>query len=184
MVNHSNERRYALKRQGVWYVVVKTLVFLGVYTAFHYAYPVIHWPIFAISETPWEHLKIGFFGAALLALAEFVLFARSRIHSWFRFLCSRFTGIILVPLTLFLFYYLSVALFGRIAPTWLKVFSVVFVTLLAGLTAFYTENECLELPLEMKPSLLLLQVVILIITAFLFITFTYRLPYYPLFMEV
>lgn len=173
-----------MQRQGIWYVVIKALIFLGVYTAFHYAYPLIQWPIFAISESPWEHLKIGFFSAAFLVLAELALFAGSRIYPWVRFFGSRFTGIILTPVSLFLFFYLSIALFGKITPTWLMVVSTVIVTLLSGLTSFHTENEFLDFPWEKKSSLLLLQVVILIITTFLFIAFTYHLPYYPLFTEV
>lgn len=170
-----------MPRRGSRYVIIKALIYLGIYSAFNYAYPLIKWPIFSVSESTWEHLKIGFFSAAFLALAELALFALSRINSWARFFSSRFSGIILIPVSLFLFYYLSVALFGKITPPWLEVASVIVITFLSGLATFHTENAFLDFPWEKKPSLLLLQVVMLIIAAYLFITFTYRLPYYPLF---
>jgi hypothetical protein len=174
-----------LNYRSVWYVVIKSLIFIGVYTAFHYAHPVLHWPVFAVSEAVWEHIKIGYFAAALMALVECILLllTRTYVYSWWRFFFSRISAVLLVPVLLFLLFYLPISLFGKITPNWLEIVFVITITVLSALMAFHTENEILDFPWEFKPSLLLLQIMILIIATLLFIAFTYNAPYYPLFTE-
>ncbi len=173
-----------MKKRSIWYVLIKALIFLGVYTLFHYAYPILPWPIFGVSESVWEHLKMGFFAATFLIIVESIgLWVKAVVFSWTRFLISRITGVMLVPLFLFLLFYLSVAVCGQITPLLLKVIYVVTITFITGLLVAYIENEMLDYPWENQPLLLFLLLVFFFIAAYLFFAFTYYQPYYPLFVE-
>lgn len=173
-----------MNKRSTRYIVLKSLIFLGVYTALHFGGHVQHLPVFAVSESPWEHLKIGFYAASLLVLLEAIwLGIKREVFSWGRFFSSRLTGVLIIPVLLFLLFYLSVALWGRITPDWLQITYAVAITLASGLTAAYVENEFLDFRWEHKPFLLLLTVIIYFIALYLFIQFTYHLPYYPMFTE-
>ncbi len=173
-----------MEKRSAWYILLKSLIFLGVYTAFHFGGDVLKLPVFAVSESPWEHLKAGFYAGSLLVLLEALrLGIKREVFSWIRFFTSRLTGVLIIPVLLFLLFYLSVALWGKITPAWLGIAYAVAITLLSGLTAAYVENELLDFRWEHKPTLLLLAVIVYIIALYIFIQFTYDVPYYPMFTE-
>ena len=172
-----------MNKRSARYIVLKSLIFLGVYTALHFGGHVQHLPVFAVSESPWEHLKIGFYAASLLVLLEAIwLGIKREVLSWGRFFSSRLTGVLIIPVLLFLLFYLSVALWGRItrlAADHLCSGDYFGIRLNGG----YVENEFLDFRWEHKPFLLFLTVIIYFIALYLFIQFTYHLPYYPMFTE-
>ncbi|NLW45588.1 MAG: hypothetical protein GXY92_10470 [Syntrophomonadaceae bacterium] len=173
-----------MEKRSAVYILLKALIFLGVYSAFHFGGDVLRLPVFTVSESPWEHFKAGFYAASLLVILEALrLGIKREVFSWGRFFTSRLTGVLIIPVLLFLLFYLSVALWGKIIPAWLGIAYAVAITLLSGLTAAYVENELLDFRWEHKPILLLLAVIVYIIALYLFIQFTYHVPYYPMFTE-
>ena len=172
-----------MSKRSTWYVILKTLAFLAVYTVFHFAYQILPWPVFAVSESVWEHLKIGFFAAAFLALGETIgLLAKKEVFSGVRLLFSRITGVVIIPPFLFLLFYLMVALLGKIKLSWLAITSAVIITFLSGLTAAFLENEMLDFRWENKP-VYCAPSDYFHIAAFLSSNSPNNPPYYPLFVE-
>ena len=174
-------RRTALKR-SIKYIVLKSLIFLGVYALFHFGYEIVPLPIFISSESIWEHLKGGFFTATLIALAE--IFLRNKLSpkiSFRHFLMSRLSGILSVPLIIFILYYTLNSWTGKLDNSTLEMIIAISVTILSAVIAYLIENELLELD---SPILFYITLGLFIFLAYLFILFTYELPFYPLFEPV
>ncbi len=169
---------------SMWMVFAKAFIFLMIYTLFHFAYPILPLTVFAVSEAVWEHMKIGFFGILFLNLLElFVLAYKGKISSWVQWAFSRLVSTLLFAPIIFLMFYSQQVLFGKLSPVILEVGINILSTFLAGLIAFYVENEILDFELQRKTGLFLLLITSFLITAFLFWVFTYTHPYYPLFTE-
>ncbi|OEF97500.1 DUF6512 family protein [Desulfuribacillus alkaliarsenatis] len=168
------------------YIIIKSIVFLFLYTLFHFAHDYVRWPIFAISESIWEHLKIAYYVAILLAVGE--LFVVSVILdntvSVTSLLFTRLIGALLVVPIIFLFFYFMYAAFGVIKHKVIKVVSVVTLTWAGGLCAYYFEVLAFQYPIEQNASPLIILVVLALMLLFLFVRFTKHIPKYPVFEEV
>ncbi|QGT98695.1 hypothetical protein SYNTR_0102 [Candidatus Syntrophocurvum alkaliphilum] len=173
-----------MARLSIKYILLKAVIFLIVYTIFHFSYDFLQLKIFAVSESVWQHLKIGLFAAVLIGLIEVIILTiRGNVIFIQNLLFSRIISSLLVPLIIFLFFYLLIALFGKITPTIVELIANIAIVFFAGIIAFYIENEILELPVYEKPILLWIFIIMLVIASYLFLAFTENPPYYPLFVE-
>lgn len=184
-INNAEGGERVKRISNIWIVLAKAFAFLIIYSLFHFAYPILPLPVFAVSEAVWEHMKIGFFAILFLNLLEpFVLKYKGKIFSWVQWAFSRLVSTLLFAPIIFLIFYFQQVVFGKISPVILEVGINILNTFMAGFIAFYAENEILDFALQRKKGLFLLLIIFLLMTAFLFLVFTYTQPYYPLFTEV
>lgn len=170
---------------AIEYVLIKSIIFVILYTVFHFAHHYLPWPIFSVSESVWEHLKIAFYSAILLASVEFLLLplyhSAIAIESFF---FSRLVGALAIVPLIFLSFYFVYGVFGIIQRKLIKVLSVVALTWAGGFSAIFIEAQSLHYPIENGKPLLIMLLLLFAMLLFLFIKFTYRIPVYPVFEEV
>lgn len=170
---------------AIEYILIKSVIFVIVYTLFHFAHHYLAWPIFSVSESVWEHLKIAYYSAILLATVELLLLPLYHneipLESFF---LSRLVGVLSIVPLIFLFFYYVYGVFGIIQKKLIKILSVVTLTWAGGFCALFIEAQALYFPVENGKPLLILLSFLSVMLLFLFIKFTYRIPIYPVFEEI
>jgi|LSQX01.2.fsa_nt_gb hypothetical protein len=165
-------------------LLIKSILFTVIYTIFHFAYDVLPLPIFATSESIWEHLKIGYFSAIALSLLELAYYALSkRVYDIYNFILSRAVNAQLIAGILFAFFYLLLAIVGQLPGGAAEVVVVVIMTWFAALVVYYIEGEIYENYIGKSNLLLAVVLVFLVINSYLFIKYSFEVPYYLLFLE-
>ena len=158
--------------------LLMAFVFLAVFAAVHLAGELIpvRTPFFAISESVWEHLKIGFWS---YGITYGIFWAATRRGS----LSGLFSGTLFALSAIFILYYTSLnlgALPGRL-PLALDIAIVSAITFLSGLIGV----EAGELADSNPPrgGFLVSSGILWVLLMVLFIIYTYREPALPLFQE-
>lgn len=165
-------------------LIFKSFLFVIIYTIFHFGEDVIAIPIFANSESIWQHLKIGFFSGIILSLIEWAYYTVVRYsYDWYNFILSRLISAQLIAGVIFSLFYLYTGLFHKLPGGTTEIVLVVILTYVAGFIAYYLEGEIYENFTGQSRLLLVICFIFLIINAYLFITYSYEVPYYPLFTE-
>ena len=165
-------------------LLIKSLLFTGIYTLFHFGHDVIALPFFATSESIWQHLKIGFFSAITLSLLEYAYFTLYKPnYNKYNFVLSRLISAQLVVGFIFSLFYLYLSLFYKLPGAVTEVVLVVFITFLGGYLAYYVEGKLYRYYSDQSMLLLLLCFLFLIVNSYLFLKFPNQVPYYPLFTE-
>jgi len=165
------------------YIYLKGLFFLTIFSIFHFAYEIfpspVLVPICAINESVWQHLKIAFFSYFVLNLVEFV-FRRRSIQNKSGFIFSRLLTTIVIPWFVFILWYTMAAFYGRLEILLLEVIFASIVTLLSG-----TVCATIELNIEDKHftrNFKAFILIIFVISASLYVIFTYKLPWIDVFI--
>lgn len=165
-------------------LLIKGLLFTGIYTLFHFGHDVVPLPVFATSESIWQHLKIGFFSAITLSLLELVYFSLSRRGcDFYNFALSRLISAQLIIGIIFSLFYLYVGLFYKLPGSVTEVVLVVCLTFLGAFIAYFIEGELYQHFSGRSMVLLMVCLLFLLINSYLFIHFSNQVPYYPLFTE-
>lgn len=165
-------------------LILKSIFFTGIYTFYHFGHDILPLPIFATSESIWQHLKIGYFSAITLSLLEFAYFALGkRIYDLYNFALSRLANAQFIAGIIFSLFYLLLGLIHKLPGGVTEVVMVVILTWFAALVAYYIEGE-VYINFAGKSNLLLATAVIfLVINSYLFLKFSTEVPYYLLFLE-
>ncbi len=165
-------------------IILKSLLFTVIYTIFHFGYDVLPLPVFATSESIWDHLKIGYFSAITLSLLELAYFSLSkRAYDLYKFALSRLVNAQFIVGIIFSLFYLLLAIVHKLPGGVTEVVMVVILTWFAALVAYYIEGELYEGFTGKSNLLLITAVVFLVINSYLFIKFSAEVPYYLLFLE-
>ncbi|MEQ8201737.1 MAG: hypothetical protein ABRQ24_10005 [Syntrophomonadaceae bacterium] len=165
-------------------LLIKCLLFIGIYTLFHFGHDVVPLPVFSTSESIWQHLKIGFFSAITLSLLELAYFSLFRhIDNFYNFALSRLISAQLIVGIIFSLFYLYVGLFYKLPGSVTEIVLVAFLTFLGAFIAYYIEAEFYWHFSGQDMLLLMVCLLFLVINGYLFIKFSNQVPYYPLFTE-
>jgi len=165
------------------YPYLKGFFFLIIFSIFHFAYEIFPsplWvPIFAINESIWQHLKIAFFSYSALNLLEFV-FRRRSIQNKSGFIFSRLFTTTVIPWFIFILWYTMAAFYGRLEILLLEIVFASIVTVSSGILCAIIEFniEDRHFSPNFKTSIL----IIFIISASLYVVFTYKLPWIDMFV--
>jgi hypothetical protein len=128
----------------VGYLLLKSLIFLLVFTVLHFAYDWLHQPWVAVfsgtDESFFQHAKMGFISYSLISLVEFFIL-RKRINSTTGFIFSRMLSAIISPWVMFLTWYILPAIIGKALPTGLEIGYALFMTLLLGSLLILLERD-------------------------------------------
>ena len=179
---HQLGQRVSLMSKNL-YICLKGFLFLIIFSVFHFAYEIfpssVLVPICAINESIWQHLKIAFFSYFVLNLVEFV-FKRRSIQNKSSFIFSRLFTTTLIPWFVFILWYTMAAFYGRLEILLLEVIFASIVTLLSG-----TVCATIELDIEDKHftrNFKAFILIIFVISASLYVIFTYKLPWIDMFV--
>lgn len=165
-------------------IYLKSLLYLVIFSVLHFGYDLTHWtfltPFCGINESVFQHLKMAFWAYLLTSLIEYFL-VRRKLSKTKTFWYPRFLSTIIVPWLVALIWYLAPALLGRIESLILELIWAIFTTYFSGVMGGIIEKNIKEdtITISFKIAILIL----FIISAFLYIWFTYKPPWIDLFIN-
>ncbi|RKY16220.1 MAG: hypothetical protein DRP63_05750 [Planctomycetota bacterium] len=166
-------------------IYLKAFLFLLTFCLFHYGYEITGMaflkPFCGTNESVFQHLKMAFWGYALLSLIEFLLLKRRIKGSINNFVYSRMLSAVLVPWVILLTWYLLPAVLGKVESLFFEVLWSVLVTYLSGLFVIRIERETEKIQFQVGTRVILC--VLVAISIVLFVVFTYRQPWIDLFVN-
>lgn len=165
-------------------IYIKSLVYLAIFSLLHFGYDLTHWsfltPLCGINESVFQHLKMAFWAYFIASLIEYFVMRRKSSKSR-NFWYPRFLSAVIVPWFVVLMWYLLPALWGKAESLVLEVSWATSVTILSGIMGGIMEKN-----IEKKDFGLNFRIVILllfIVSAFLYVWFTYKPPWIDLFVN-
>ncbi|MBC7320342.1 hypothetical protein H5T89_06825 [bacterium] len=161
---------------------LKSLLYLLLFGLLHFGYESTGLkflkPICGTNESVFQHLKIGFFAYFFTSSIEFgIIKRRFKGNS---FWCSRTLAVIFVPWIIFLIWYLVPAIWGKVTLV-VELSWALIVTYISGVFAGIIEKDLEKLRFSSRSKIITF--ILFVISAFLFIWFTYRLPWIDLFVD-
>ncbi len=163
-------------------IFLKALIFLALFSLLHFGYQVTRWPYLkpfcGLNESIFQHLKMAYWAYLLTSLIEFPIAKKRKINP-LNFWIPRFLSAIFLPWIIFLIWYLGPALIGKLNPSYLELIWAVTVTYLSVLSVRIIEKHFENIQLSFCFNILVF--LLLIISALLYIAFSYQLPWIDVF---
>jgi len=163
-----------------WKALAFWIVFMILYFAYKY-FPVFPLSLICgITESNFQHFKAGFFSYLIVNLIEYILL-RQQLQNREGFVYSRIASTVFLPWITFLLWYIAPALIGRWPNNTLE---IVYANIIAIAVGFFT--VIFERGLEEARYSKSLKAVLLFLfcsSIFLYIVFTYQLPWTDVFVE-
>lgn len=163
-------------------LLFKAFLYLGIYSVLHFGYELTRLPflkpICGTSESVFEHLKMGFFAYLFASLIEYASSALNRRKA--NFFSSRILSAFLVPWVIFSTWYLGPALWGKTSSLFFELSWALGVTFYSGIVGVILEKETERIQFTPKARFLLC--LLFGIALFLFVRFTYVLPWIDVFV--
>ena len=166
---------------------IKALLFLGVFSVLHFGYELTGWkfliPICGINESVFQHLKMAFWAYIITSALERIPSKGKDSDSvpkaefWY----SRFLSAVIGPWLIFILWYFLPAVYGRAKSLFVDLSWSLLVTFTAALFAAQLERETQKLTLSKDTRLLIIFLVVA--SGFLFVFFTFKLPWIDLFIN-
>ncbi len=166
-------------------IFVKTGLYVAFFSILHFGYDLsrLPWlkPFCAADESIFQHMKTAYWAFILACLIEHVALKRRkklRRDFW----TARMMSAVFVPWTAVLVWYLAPALVGRFTTLGADLTWAVLVTAVSGVVGVTLERglERTERPLPWSMPLALF---LFLLSGFLYIAFTYNLPWADMFAE-
>lgn len=161
-------------------ILAKAFLYLGLYVFLHFGYDATGFdvlrPIAGVSESVFEHLKIGFFAYFFASLLEFVILRRRSFRPR-GFWPSRMLATWSIPWTIVSLWYLAQS--TKPLPLSLELVWAFSVTLLSGISGGILEREVEETWFSPRAKGVLF--ILFLVSCAFFATFTYRTPPVDLF---
>lgn len=163
-------------------IVSKAFIYLIFFSILHFGYDLTNWsflkPFCGIDESIFQHLKMAFWAYLLASLVEYPVFKRKE-RGYKSFWITRFFSATIVPWTIFLVWYLVPATGSKTRPSYLELIWALLVSYFSGLAGGLIEKTIEEQRLAFCFKVLV--VFLTIVSAFLYISFTYHLPWIDMF---
>jgi len=173
-------------------VFLKSFIFLLVFSILHFGYDITGWafltPFCGVNESVFQHLKMAFWSYLLLTLVIEYPIVRRRFgrgdldkgtigigNFWY----SRFQSLVMLPWVMLIVWYLLPALYGKPESLWVDLIWAIAITYLSCLFVGYLEKDVEKTEFNLSTKYILLFLVF--VSAFLFVWFTYKLPWVDLF---
>jgi len=164
-------------------IFLKALIYLILFGLLHFGYDIskleILKPICGINESVFQHLKMGFFAYFFTSLIEYGFIKRKLKGN--SFWTSRMLATISIPWFIFLVWYLAPAIWGKFATATGELSWALIVTYISGIIASIMEKDIEKTRLSSSFKMTVL--ILFFISMFLFVWFTYKLPWVDLFVD-
>ncbi|MCR4440427.1 MAG: DUF6512 family protein [bacterium] len=163
---------------------LKALIYLVLFSVLHFLYDLTHWavliPFCGTNESVFQHLKMAFWSYLGASAIEYAA-SKRRIREMEAFWYSRLLATVVVPWLVFLIWYLGPALCGKLERLPVELLWALAVTYISGVMGGVLENRLVG----DKPtvSFKVLVVVLAVVSALLYVRFTYKLPCIDLFVD-
>ncbi len=165
-------------------IFVKPIIFLVLFSILHFGYDLTNWsfltPFCGIDESIFQHLKMAFWAYLFTSIIEYLLI-KKRIENNSSFWYSRFLSTVILPWYIFLIWYLVPAIFGKTGSSTVELFWAILSSYLSGLFATIVEKNTGKCRFDSASRIVI--IVLLVISAFLYIKFTYQLPWVDMFVN-
>jgi hypothetical protein len=165
---------------------LKPLIFLLFFSALHFGYDLTGWnfliPFCGVNESLFQHLKMAFWAYLLLTtFVEYPLVRKKMEKEPLNFWYSRLLSTIILPWFIIIIWYLQPALFGKTTLLLADLIWAIGVTYFSALVIGALERDTEKI--EFSPLTKYILLLLLLISGFLFIWFTYRPPWIDLFIN-
>lgn len=165
-------------------IYIKSLLYLAIFSLLHFGYDLTHWafltPLCGINESVFQHLKMAFWAYLLASLIEYFV-VRRKLSKRKTFWYPRLLSTIIVPWFVMLIWYLVPALCGKVEFLVLELLWSVLSTYSSGVMGGIIEKNFEEN--VVTPSYKIVILILFIVSAFLYVWFTYNVPWIDLFIN-
>jgi hypothetical protein len=164
------------------HLILKAISFQVLYILLHFSYVFFPLPVLVLisgtSEAFFEHLKIGFYAYILLCGLEYLVRYR-RISDKSRFFASRLFTTILIPWFIFIYWYISAAVYGKMPnDIWEIIYANISVFVVMVFVGILERNfEAISFTRGAKIVLCITFIILVV----LFTVFTFHMPWTDVF---
>jgi hypothetical protein len=163
-------------------IILKAFIYLIFFSVLHFGYDLTHLsflkPFCGINESIFQHLKMAFWAYLLASLVEYPVYKRKN-KKYESFWIPRFFSATMVPWTIFLVWYLAPATGGKFRLAYMELIWALMVSYFSGLAGGLIERTLEEQRLAFCFKVLV--IFLALASAFLYIAFTYQLPWIDMF---
>jgi hypothetical protein len=163
-------------------IILKAFIYLIFFSVLHFGYDLTHLsflkPFCGINESIFQHLKMAFWAYLLASLVEYPVYKRKN-KKYESFWIPRFFSATMVPWTIFLVWYLAPATGGKFRLSYMELIWALVVSYFSGLAGGLMERTLEEQRLAFCFKVLV--IFLALASAFLYIAFTYQLPWIDMF---
>ncbi|MBN1801579.1 MAG: hypothetical protein JW891_08750 [Candidatus Lokiarchaeota archaeon] len=176
-----------LNRENKYYIFIKALVYLVIFSFLHFAYDIsqenIVVGIFSgTDESVFQHMKIGFYSYLILTVIEYLIFMKQINKGGMdKFLYSRLLSAILLSWFMIVLYLIAALFFQEQPPLEFEIFYSIIMGYISILPVLMLEiwYEKFEFPKQIK-YLIIFFVILLVLE---FTLFTFNKPWHDIFLE-
>lgn len=165
-------------------VYIKALLYLGIFSILHFGYDLTHWsflvPLCGIDESVFQHLKMAFWAYLFTSIIEYFL-SRERSGKRESFWYTRLLSTVIVPWFIVLIWYIVPALFGKFEFLVIDLIWAIFSTFLSAILAITVERSIEDIKAALSFKLVI--IFLFIVSAFLYVWFTYQPPWIDMFVN-
>jgi hypothetical protein len=175
--------RPSLEQPVLWQLpmVAKVLINQVVFLALHYAYdffPSLLTTLFSgINESVFQHMKISYFAYMLTNVIEMLIVRKKRKVK--NALAARLFSTTLFPCIMLLVFLLPPAIAGKVESVLLEIILANIVLLVTCVMVILVERELDRI--HLSTTFLIVSLLLFLISGFLYIIFTFQLPWFDVF---
>jgi len=163
-------------------IILKAFIYLIFFSVLHFGYDLTHLsflkPFCGTDESIFQHLKMAFWAYLLASLVEYPVYKRQN-KKYESFWIPRFFSATVVPWTIFLVWYLAPATGGKFRLAYMELIWALMVSYFSGLAGGLIERTLEEQRLAFCFKVLV--IFLALASVFLYIAFTYQLPWIDMF---
>ena len=161
-------------------VFIKSIIFLIIFSILHFGYDLTHWsflkPFCGVDESVFQHLKMAFWAYFFSSIIEYFVL-KKKSGFWY----SRLLSTIILPWFIFLIWYLVPAFFGKLTSSTIDLIWAIFTSYASAVIAGIFEKNLEKTSLDLSFKIVIFT--LFIISAILYILFTFKLPWIDLFVN-
>ena len=168
------------------YLLIRSFIYLSIFELLHYSYdlfPNIFTQIFSgINESFFQHWKIGYYSYIILTIGELLIF-RKKItdESKEKFIYSHLLSALILPMVIFIIWYIAPAVYGPIPVFWIEVVYSILACYISILIISILEQYLKEI--DYRTPLKIIIWVLNLLFIMQFTIFTFKLPWADIFAD-
>lgn len=161
--------------ESLKYILLKALVYLGIFILLHYIY---HWfpneitaIISGINESVYQHLKLSLYAFLIITVIEFLVFRR-KIVVRNSYLFSRLFSLVFIPWVTFILFFFTRVLYPLQFSDFWEIIAAQVSTYIAGVIVCLVEIEFNKNKFNKNTKIVILILLVLLVVEFTYFTFT------------
>ena len=182
-MNESFKIWFNENKKRIGYIALKSFIFVAFFAILHFLYTELHQNVFfqiiaGTDESVFQHLKLGFFAYLLLIGVDYLII-RKRVENVNSFIFSRLISSLLIPWIIIAVWYIVPAFVGHEIGLARELTWALVVVFLAGIFAAILDENTEKV--EFNLSIRILVIFMVVVSIFIFIWFSFELPWIDVF---